>query len=430
MARILTGNRQIMTQSISTQELASHLDDPDVVLIDARDMAAFNGWTPHGEDRGGHIPGAVAFPLSWSAGAAAPVLQRGLAAKGVTPDKMVVLYGDRSRVMAATLESWGYAHVRTYDAGLAEWAADTALPMDRLTHYDQLVPPTWLYQMILGKRLEPGSGWLLLEVSAGVASAYGAGHIPGALAFSTDLLEQAPLWNRISHAALEETLVRYGMAYDTTVILYGRDTTAAARVASLLLYAGIEDVRLLDGGLTAWLAAGYAVETTLRHPIPVHTFGRPVPGCPHYLIDTEAVHAMRADAAAALVGIRSWSEHIGAISGYAYIQPKGRIAGTLWGGAGAAPHRMDHYRNLDNTMRSYPEIAASWRRQGLLPDQPAVFYCGTGWRASEAFFYAYLMGWKQIAVYDGGWLEWSQQPSHPIALGPPALMETVPARVS
>jgi rhodanese-related sulfurtransferase len=36
-----------------------------------------------------------------------------------------------------------------------------------------------------------------------------------------------------------------------------------------------------------------------------------------------------------------------------------------------------------------------------------VFYCGTGWRASLAFFYAWLMGWEQIAVFDGGWFEWS-----------------------
>ena len=421
-----------MTKSISTPDLADHLDDPDVVIVDVREMAAFNGWPLHGEARGGHIPGAVAFPLSGLAGAAAPVIQRGLAAKGVTPDKTVVVYDTHrsdSTVMATMLEAWGYARVRTYDAGLAEWAADPALPMDRLTHYDQLVHPAWLHQMVLGKRLEPGSDCLLLEVSAGDASAYDTGHIPGSLSFSTEMVERAPLWNRISDAALEETLVDYGMTYDTTVVLYGRDTTAAARVASLLLYAGVDDVRLLDGGLTAWLAAGYPVETTPRHPIPVQTFGRPVPGHPHYLIDTEAVHAMRGDAAASLVSIRSWHEHIGATSGYAYIQPKGRIAGTLWGGAGSAPRRMDHYRNLDNTMRSYPEIAAAWRRQGIVPDQPVAFYCGTGWRASEAFYYAYLMGWRGIAVYDGGWLEWSQQPSHPIAIGPPISPLAHPSRI-
>lgn len=133
----------------------------------------------------------------------------------------------------------------------------------------------------------------------------------------------------------------------------------------------------------------------------------------------EEAHAVLVDTDAALVSIRSWHEYIGATSSYAYIQAKGRIAGDVWGYAGAAPRRMDHYRNMDNTMRSYPEIAANWRPWGITPDKRVAFYCGTGWRASEAFFYAYLMGWTQIAVYDGGWLEWSQRSTHPVARGAP-----------
>ena len=76
-----------MIRSISTQKLAEHLEDTDVVIVDVREMAAFNGWTLHGEARGGHIPGAVAFPLRWLAGASAPVIKRRLVDKGVTPDK-------------------------------------------------------------------------------------------------------------------------------------------------------------------------------------------------------------------------------------------------------------------------------------------------------------------------------------------------------
>src|SRR5262245_33237817 len=53
------------------------------------------------------------------------------------------------------------------------------------------------------------------------------------------------------------------------------------------------------------------------------------------------------------------------------------------------------------------------------PDKRVAFYCGTGWRASEAFFYAYLMGWPTIAVYDGGWWAWVQDPANPIAVGAP-----------
>ena len=45
---------------------------------------------------------------------------------------------------------------------------------------------------------------------------------------------------------------------------------------------------------------------------------------------------------------------------------------------------------------------------------------GTGWRAAETWFYAYIMGWPSISVYDGGWFEWSQDPeNNPIEIGTP-----------
>ena len=125
-------------------------------------------------------------------------------------------------------------------------------------------------------------------------------------------------------------------------------------------------------------------------------------------------------AGAALVSVRSWNEHIGKVSGYNYIEPAGRIAGDVWGNCGSDAYHMQHYRSVDNTMRAYPEIAANWAEAGITPDKHVAYYCGTGWRASETWFYAYLMGWQRIAVYDGGWLEWSSDPiNNPIETGDP-----------
>ena len=90
--------------------------------------------------------------------------------------------------------------------------------------------------------------------------------------------------------------------------------------------------------------------------------------------------------------MRTWSEHIGKVSGYNYIGPAGRIAGDVWGNCGTDAYHMQHYRNVDNTMRAYPEIAANWAEAGITPDKWVAFYCGTGWRASETWFYAYLHG--------------------------------------
>ena len=56
-----------MTTNISTRAMVEVIEDPECVVVDVREMAAFNGWALHGDARGGHIPGAVAFPLEWTA---------------------------------------------------------------------------------------------------------------------------------------------------------------------------------------------------------------------------------------------------------------------------------------------------------------------------------------------------------------------------
>jgi thiosulfate/3-mercaptopyruvate sulfurtransferase len=55
-----------------------------------------------------------------------------------------------------------------------------------------------------------------------------------------------------------------------------------------------------------------------------------------------------------------------------------------------------------------------WAAAGIHRDLDIAFYCGTGWRASLAFFYAWLMGWERISVFDGGWFEWSSDPGNPV----------------
>lgn len=75
-------------------------------------------------------------------------------------------------------------------------------------------------------------------------------------------------------------------------ICRARQQVANARVAHLLLYAGVRDVRLLDGGTHAWQAQDLPL-TTAPAPVPVPTptpaFGLHLPACPHLLIDTMPV---------------------------------------------------------------------------------------------------------------------------------------------
>ena len=67
------------------------------------------------------------------------------------------------------------------------------------------------------------------------------------------------------------------------------------------------------------------------------------------------------------------------------------------------------------------DIVKQWNEAGIRKEHHNAFYCGTGWRGSEAFFNAWLMGWPKISVFDGGWFEWSNDPNNPFETGDPGV---------
>jgi len=427
--------------TISAAELRQRRDDPVLTIVDVRPLPAYSGWRRSGEARGGHIPGAVAFPSAWLTSVDDREVERLLDMKGIVPSREVVMYGDEAEGVSAVrarLMDLGHSGIRTYEPGWAEWAADATLAVEGLPNYDKLVHTGWLREVLDGGRPEaaPAGRFLLFHVNFGVPEEYEEGHLPGALYLDTNLLESSDDWNRRSPEELETALCALGITHDTTVILYGRDTEgdanekwpgrragqiAAARAAMILHYCGVDDVRILDGGYDWWVRAGNPLEAVTREPTPVSSFGVQIPLRPETIVDIDEAKQILADQEkAALVSVRTWNEQIGKVSGYNYIDPAGRIAGDVWGNCGSDAYHMQHYRNVDNTMRAYPEIAANWEEAGITADKRVAFYCGTGWRASETWFYAYLMGWQRPAVYDGGWYEWSQDPiNNPIETGDP-----------
>ncbi len=288
-----------------------------------------------------------------------------------------------------------------------------------LVRWRQLVTPAWLDALGGGRAAAaPAGRWCLFEVGFGTGALFERGHIPGAAYIDTAELEVQPLWNKVSDQALLRFLLRNGIRHDTTVIVYGRATLAAARAAHLLLYAGVADVRLLDGGFDAWRAAGFALASgPAPLPAPVADFGVRCPARPDYMIGTEQARQLLRQSDGALVSIRTWDEFVGNCSGYSYIAAKGDIPGARWGRAGkdGDVNSMSEFHKADGSMRDADEIRAMWRNCGVHDGQQTAFYCGTGWRASLAFFYAWLMAWERISVYDGGWCEWSRDPDNPVA---------------
>ncbi|MFO7589143.1 MAG: rhodanese-like domain-containing protein [Gemmatimonadota bacterium] len=422
--------------SLSTTELLALLDAPGAQIVDVRPIDAYNGWRLQGESRGGHIRGARTLPFKWSAYLDWIEIVR---AKEIRPEHDLVLYGydpEETARVADRFRRAGYTRIAAYHDFVTEWCTDEALPMDRLARHEHLVPASWLAERLPGTDAPDavGDGFVLCHAHYRNRDDYLKGHVPGALDLDTLLLESPETWNRRAPEEVHRALLGLGITSDTTVVLYGRYSfpdnrdpfpgssagqLAAFRCAFIMLWAGVKDVRVLNGGFQSWMDAGLEVSTDEGEARPAAEFGSPIPGAPELAVDLPEAREILVAPDGNLVSVRSWPEYVGEVSGYNYIEKRGRIPGSVFGSCGSDAYHMENYRNLDHTTREYHEIEASWRSAGITPARRNAFYCGTGWRGSEAFFNAWLMGWPRVAVFDGGWYEWSADDANPIETGVP-----------
>ncbi|WP_439184964.1 rhodanese-like domain-containing protein [Carboxylicivirga taeanensis] len=426
-----------MPKKISTAQVKDLLYDENVMLIDTRPVDAYNGWTLQNEARGGHIPGARSLPFKWSLYIDWIEIVRH---KGIAPHHTIVVYGYQLKHIqdvAELFEKAGYEEVFTYSFFIEEWV-NSSLPLHVLERFDKLVHPEWVNRLLKAEEpmLHIGKKVVIIHAHYRNRNAYLSGHIPGAVDMDTCALESTETWNRRSPQELKVALQQHGITSDTLVVLYGKfqhpdnadafpgsaaGQLGAMRCAAIMLYAGVKDVRVLNGGFQSWKEAGYEISKRDEPKQPVLDFGVDIPALPHLFVDMDEARRMLASSNAELVSVRSWAEYLGEVSGYNYIEKKGRIPGSVFGNCGTDAYHMENYRNPDHTIREAQEIEELWRQANITPNKHLAFYCGTGWRGSEAFFNAWLMGWPNVSIYDGGWFEWSQHSNNPIEKGEPIL---------
>jgi len=283
------------------------------------------------------------------------------------------------------------------------------------------VSPEWVKSVIDGKQ-EESKDFVILEAGWGEVAddkAYTDGHIPGALHMNTDYVESEEMWNIRTPEEITELMKKYGITKDTTVITYGNTPVIAAddRVAMTLLWAGVENVKNLSGGIDAWKNAGYELETTVNEPKATDKdFGVTIPAHPEYILSIDQVKdKLKNDKNFKLVSIRSRDEFEGKTSGYGYIDRAGEPLGAIWG------HDTDDgsYNNEDGTVVGLDKLNEYLKESGASTENETSYYCGTGWRAAIPFLIEYENGIKNVSVYDGGWFQWQKDGENPVQLGAP-----------
>jgi thiosulfate/3-mercaptopyruvate sulfurtransferase len=238
---------------------------------------------------------------------------------------------------------------------------------------------------------------------------YLSGHIPGAVYVDLDTeLAQHGTPSDGRHplppvARLQESARRWGLDDGDTVVVYDDlKNLSSARAWWLLRYAGVDDVRVLDGSLRAWIADGGELET-----------GEVIPPPGTVTLNYGALPVLTIEEAAALpasgvlLDARASERYRGEVEP---IDPRaGHIPGAV-----SAPTT----ENVDDTGRFLD--AASLRERfaalGVADGVPLGVYCGSGVTAAHDALALSLAGFSP-ALYPGSWSQWSNISDRPIAVG-------------
>jgi len=210
-------------------------------------------------------------------------------------------------------------------------------------------------------------------------------------------------------AAFAECIAALGAGDDTLMVAYDNgDGMCAARLWWLLRWAGHTASCVLDGGFSAWRAAGQPVETGEHAPAPRR--GGFSPRAPlARTVDYPELRAALAERRYLVVDARAPARYRGEVES---IDP---VAGHIPG----AVNRF--YRdNLQPDLRFKPaaQLRAEWL--ALLGDrglEAVVSQCGSGVTACHNLLALELAGLTGAALYPGSWSEWCAQPGAPVARG-------------
>ena len=116
-------------KAIYTDELLSKIGNTDVQIIDTRLEAEYNGRVIYGENKAGHVPGAISLPFNSLVDSngflkSRAVLEKYVTDKGLDKNKLQVTYcttGVRASYVAVILEELGFK-VRNYEPSFARYA--------------------------------------------------------------------------------------------------------------------------------------------------------------------------------------------------------------------------------------------------------------------------------------------------------------------
>ncbi|SEF59147.1 thiosulfate/3-mercaptopyruvate sulfurtransferase [Caloramator fervidus] len=203
---------------------------------------------------------------------------------------------------------------------------------------------------------------------------------------------------RCSVEEMEALLSKFGATPKSTIVVYASNNHHdAARLWWQIKMLGHKDVRYLDGGLNAWIGAGYPTGNANPKVTPTN-YKAPNPS-EELLAKFDDVVAAMNKKDAVILDVRSEDEEKGRITEKGAFGP-GKIAGAQW-------IEWKNALNEDTTLKSIDELKKIY---GHLEGKEIITYCQSGVRSAHTFFVlTQALGYKNVKNYDGSWIEWSYE---------------------
>jgi thiosulfate/3-mercaptopyruvate sulfurtransferase len=235
---------------------------------------------------------------------------------------------------------------------------------------------------------------------------YFRGHLPTAHHLNFDTLRGTDHGVPVQYLPDDLTralLIRAGIDKNRTHLIYATGDTlpndeilSATMVAYVLEKFGVEDIRIVDGGLPGWKKASLHV-TQEYFGNPTGTL--PEQTRPEISLTIDDVLERKGRPGVVLVDARPHNEYLG--DDEIWLR-KGHIPGAI----------SFHWARLmedDNThkFRPFEQVKADLAEAGLTPDKEILVYCGTSREGSLLRFYLrHVAKYPNVRLYEGSWKEY------------------------